>query len=101
MKVVFAPEAEADLLAALAFLAKRNPVAAARLAARVLTTVGRLADGEFDGPEQLLASGERVRSWPVPPWRIYYQRQADALLVLRVYHHARRPMVRRSRRRRR
>jgi len=29
-----------------------------------------------------------VRSWPVPPVRVYYQRQSNALWVLRIYHQA-------------
>jgi plasmid stabilization system protein ParE len=53
-----------------------------------------LAEGEFDGPEQeLRRTGERVRSWPVPPFRIYYRREPDEFVVLRVYHSARRPIA--------
>jgi hypothetical protein len=44
------------------------------------------------GPEQKFRSGELVRSWPVSRLRVYYQRTADTLIVLRVYHQARRPL---------
>ena len=73
MKVIFAPEAERDLLAAVEFLSGRNPAAAMRLYTNVADIVGRLADGAFEGPEQRLRSGAIVRSWPVSPYRIYHQ----------------------------
>ena len=94
MKIVFAPEAEQDLLAALDFLADRNPTAAAQLFGNVSALVRRLADGDFEGPELRLRSGEIVRSWPVSPYRLYYQRSDDELRVVRVYHQARRPIAR-------
>jgi len=46
--------------------------------------------GELEGPEQRLYDGQMVRSWPVPALRVYYQRLANALRVLRIYHHSRR-----------
>ncbi len=94
MKIVFAPEAEQDLWAALDFLAARRPSAAAHLLGNVGTLVRRLADGDFEGPEARLRSGEAVRSWPVSPYRLYYQRSHDELRVVRIYHQARRPITR-------
>jgi hypothetical protein len=35
-----------------------------------------------------------VRSWGVPPFRVYYQRHFDELLIVRVYQQARRPITR-------
>ena len=93
MRVIYAPQAIEDLETYVAYVARSNPDAAARLAQRVLDVIGQLADGAFEGPEQQLRSGERVRSWPVHPLRIYYRRDADALIVLRIYHQARRPIV--------
>lgn len=93
MKIRFAPQAIEDLEAAVAFLAERSPSAAARLADRVFAIIDTLAEGQFEGPESVLASGERVRSWPVAPLRVYYQRTPDALWILRVYHQARRPLT--------
>jgi plasmid stabilization system protein ParE len=94
MKVEIAPEAVEDLGAAVEHIAKDSPQAAASLADRVFVTIERLADGDFDGPGQTLRSGAAVRSWPVPPLRIYYQRREDRFLVLRIYHQARRPIAR-------
>ena len=93
MTVVIAPEALEDLTAAVEYIAGRNPQAAARLGEAVFATIDRLAEGAFDGPEQRLRSGELVRSWPVPPLRVYYQRVGERFVVLRVYHQARRPIT--------
>ncbi len=84
MTIRFAPQAEADFATAIGYLAERNPVAAQGFSERIFAVIDKLAAGDFDGPEQTLASGDVVRSWPVPPVRIYYQRQADACWVLRI-----------------
>jgi plasmid stabilization system protein ParE len=90
MKVELAPEAVEDLEAVVDYLSKKAPQAAVELTDRVFTMIEQLAEGGLDGPEQRLRSGEVVRSWPVPPLRIYYQRGEEIFLVLRVYHQARR-----------
>lgn len=94
MTIYFAPEAEADFAAVVGYLVERNPVAASELADRIFAIIDRLAANEFEGPEQTLTSGEVVRSWPIPPVRIYYQRHGDAFWVLRIYHQAQTPIVR-------
>ena len=94
MKVTYTQEAIADIVDAITFLNERSPTAAADLDANILRCVERLAGGEFDGPLSRLRSGALVRSWAVPPFRIYYQRHPDELLIVRVYHQARRPITR-------
>ena len=94
MKVTYTEEAIADIVDAITFLNERNPTAAADLDPDILRCVERLAGGEFDGPLSRLRSGALVRSWAVPPFRIYYQRHPDELLIVRVYHQARRPITR-------
>ena len=76
-------------------MATRNPAAAAELIDQLLSTIKKLADGEFQGAELRLRSGAIVRSWPIVPYRIYYRRSAEALQVVRVYHQARRPIAKR------
>ena len=93
MKVTYTEEAIADIVDAITFLNERNPTAA-DLDADISRCVERLAGGEFDGPLSRLRSGALVRSWAVPPFRIYYQRHPDELLIVRVYHQARRPITR-------
>lgn len=94
MKVTYTEEAIADIVDAITFLNERNPTAAADLDADILRCVERLAGGEFDGPLSRLRSGALVRSWAVPPFRIYYQRHPNEMLIVRVYHQARRPITR-------
>ena len=94
MTLHFSPEAEQDFATLVGYLAERNPVAAGELGRRVFAIIDKLARGDFEGPEQTLETGQVVRSWPVPPVRIYYQRQADAFWVLRIFHQARPPVVR-------
>ena len=93
MRVFFAPEAEADLEELLDYIAERNPRAAVKLEARIFESIERLAARELDGPEQRLLSGAIVKSWPVPPVRVYYQRAVDALQIVRIYHQSRRPII--------
>ncbi len=92
MKIVFAPEALADLEATVEYIAERNPSAAREVGERVFAIVDQLAVGAFEGPEQVLRTGDRVSSWPVRPMRVYYEREADRLVVLRIYHQARQPL---------
>ena len=93
MKVTYTEEAIADIVDAITYLNERNPTAAAKLDAEITRCIGRLAEREFDGPVSRLRSGALVRSWGVPPFRIYYQRHPDELVILRVYLQSRRPIV--------
>ena len=94
MKVTYTEEAIADLVEAITYLNERNPTAAATLDADITRCIERLAAQEFDGPVSRLRSGTVVRSWAVPPFRIYYQRHPAELLIVRVYHQTRRPITR-------
>ena len=94
MTIYFAQEAEDDFAALVGYLVERNPAAAAELGQRIFSIVDQLAAGAFEGIEQTLTTGDQVRSWAVPPVRIYYQRLGDAFWVLRIYHQARPPIVR-------
>lgn len=94
MTIRFSDEASQDLDTLIDYVALRNPRAARRFTRRIFETIDLLAEGHLDGPENTLTSGERVRSWPVRPVRIYYVREGDALTILRIYHQAQRPFVR-------
>ena len=93
MKIEYTLEARNDLEDTFERIVVDNPLAAARLEERLLSLIERLAAREFEGPEIELTTGERVRSWPVPPLRVYYRREPERLLVLRVYHQARQPIT--------
>jgi plasmid stabilization system protein ParE len=92
--IYFSPEAERDFAAVIGYLAERNPRAAAELGQRIFALIDKLVAGEFEGPEHVLTSGERVHSWAVPPVRIYYQRPQGAFWVVRIYHQALPPITR-------
>lgn len=95
MKVQLAPEAVDDLTAAIEYLNEKSPRAAVAMANAVFEAIEKLAGKEFEGPErELRSTGERVRSWPVRPYRIYYRREAEVFVVLRIHHAARRPITR-------
>jgi plasmid stabilization system protein ParE len=94
LSIIFAPEAEADLRELLNWVADRNPRAAVELEERIFDIIERLAVREMEGPEQRLRTGQIVKSWPVPPVRVYYQRTPDVLEIVRVYHQSRRPITR-------
>jgi len=94
LKVTYTEEAVADIVDAITYLNERNPAVAAKLDRDVARCIERLADRQFEGPVSRLRSGAVVRSWGVPPFRIYYQRHHEELLILRVYHQKRRPITR-------
>jgi plasmid stabilization system protein ParE len=94
VKIAFAPEAEQDLVKAVDFVRNKNPIAATQLYSNITAVVHRLAEGAFEGPRHRLRTGAIVRSWPIPPYRAYYQREGDTLHIVRIYHQARRPITR-------
>jgi plasmid stabilization system protein ParE len=81
MRVVVASEARDDLAAAVGYIAKDNPAAAARLLNHVREVIDLLAEGGLDGPRSTLRSGAEVRSWPVPPFRIFDRRESDTFVI--------------------
>jgi len=66
VKIYFSPNAEEDFTAILERLAENNP---RRLG---LSVIGSLLSSIS------LTTGDVVRSWAIPPIRIYYQRRAAA-----------------------
>ena len=94
MKISYTEEAIADIVEAITYLNERSQTAAANLDAEITRCIERLAGESFEGPVSRLRSGALVRSWPVSPFRIYYQRHHAELLIVRVYHQTRRPISR-------
>jgi plasmid stabilization system protein ParE len=94
LTITYTEEAVADIVEALGYLRERNPAATANLDAAINHCIQRLAARDFEGALTRLRSGRTVRSWGVPPFRIYYQRHPDELVILRVYHQSRRPIAR-------
>lgn len=95
MAVVWSAEGADDFLAALTYLRTRNVAASERLMHEVNAAVRRLDELPIDGPESQLSSGALVRSWPVPPFRLYYKRRDHDVLIVRLYDQRREPIERR------
>jgi plasmid stabilization system protein ParE len=94
VKVVYTQAAVSDLVDAYEYLIGRaDIIAAQRVDATIARVVERLAIREFEGPLVTLRSGAQARSWPAPPFRVVYTRDGDVLVILRVYHQSRRPLV--------
>jgi toxin ParE1/3/4 len=94
MTIVVAPQACEDLREAYEYILKDNPIAADRVLAHIVAVIGMLASEVVTGMDVLLRDGRRVKTWPVPPYRIYYRVNGQELQVIRVYHQARRPIER-------
>jgi len=90
VKVSVAPLAAQDLKQAYEFIASRNRVAADRVLASIVETFGLLASKIVLGREVTLQGGQKVRTWALPPYRIYYRLRGEDLQVVRVYHLSRR-----------
>ena len=94
MKVTYTQEALADIVDAVTYLNERSPTAAASLDGAIAQCIEHLVAQHVEGPISRLRSGAVVRSWAVAPFRIYHQRRTDELLIVCVYHQARRPITR-------
>lgn len=90
MRLVLTRPALADLAEIQRFIAQDSPSAALAFMDRLDSAIQRITRGELQGPAVRLKSGRPAQGWPVPPYRIYYQRTANRTLILRVYHQARR-----------
>ena len=94
MTIVVSPQACEDLRKAYDYIRKDNPNAAARVLAHIVEVIGMLVSEAGTGRDVLLRDGRRVKTWPVPPYRIYYRVKGQELQVIRVYHQARHPIER-------
>ena len=92
MKIVIAPLAAQDLQEAYEFIARDNKHAADEVLIHIAEVLGLLASGRVCGREVTLTRRRKVRTWSVPPYRIYYRIQRGELQVIRIYHQARRPI---------
>lgn len=95
MAIVWSSEGADDFLAALAYLRQRNLSASERLVDELNAALRRLDELPIEGPEARLSNGALVRSWPVPPFRVYYQRRGVDVLIVRLYDQRREPIERR------
>ena len=83
--MIFAPRAEADLARIRNYIALFNPVAAQRMAARIIAAALSLT--KFPERGRLLP-GNRRELTVVPPYVLVYRVEDNRVLVLRVWHGA-------------
>ena len=91
MRVRFTPTGRRQFLAALAYIRRDNPAAAARFRQRTEESLRRL--------EQFPASGREILEFPefpyreiiVTPYRFFYRIQDQTVWVVAVWHGAQRP----------
>lgn len=95
MTISLSRKATADLAELHRYVSRDSRSRADATVDRILNVLDMLAGG-VEGPEVRLTRGQVIRSWPVPPYRIYYRRLKDRLQVVRIYHQARRPIERES-----
>lgn len=93
MSIRLSRSAAKDLRDHVTYLHEENPRAARQLLAELDELLTSLDARVFDGPEKTLLSGRVVRFWPLPPLNVYYERRGDNLHVVRIRHHARRPIT--------
>ena len=84
MSIRWTASAHRDYAVAVSYLAERDVGAARRLVERIDLALGDLDEGRVEGPAFTLTTGEQVRGWLVSPFRIYYQRDGQTLVVLRL-----------------
>lgn len=94
MRLILSRQARADLAEIRRYMAQDSPRAAGAMLARLDEAIQRLLIGELHGREVRLLDGRRVQGWPVPPYRIYYERTVSYTRIVRVYHQSRRPIER-------
>lgn len=88
MQIIWEESALADLQHIRTYIAKDNPVAARRIAANIKQAVERLANHPDSGrPGRVADTRELIVS--DTPYIAAYQVSADAILILRVLHGAR------------
>ena len=95
-RIAFVVDAVTDLEELAEYIDARNPVAAVRVRDAIRAAIALLAESDprLDARTVTLRSGVVCQRHYVRPAVIYYRREPGVLTVLRVYHHAREPIVR-------
>lgn len=88
MKLVYAPEAVADLIRLRAFVAEKSPDEAARIAAELIARIENLcAFPQLGRAVDEAPQPEIIRDMVFGNYVVRYSDHANALVVLRIWHH--------------
>jgi len=95
MRLIYHPEAEAELIAAAQYYERR----VGTLGAQLLADADRAVSMILDTPERWRIVEDDVRSYPMHrfPYAIYYRAHSDRVHILAFKHHSRYPDYWRSR----
>ncbi len=99
MILVLTEAAADDLQEAYDFIAKDSAPAADHFLKHVKIAFDILSSSLVRGRAVTLKDGRRVRAWSMPPYWIYHLTTGTEVVILRIYHQARRPLECRGRRR--
>ena len=91
MRVAFTQEAQRDFLAAVGYIATRDPAAAARFRRRVWGLLRRLAKFPRLGREVPELPGRGYREVIHNPYRLFYRIDDNRVVVVAVWHGAQEP----------
>jgi addiction module RelE/StbE family toxin len=89
-RIIWSPRAAGDLRGIRDYIGQFNPSAAARFAALLVSKAESLADFQARGRA---VSGKRRELVVVRPYVIRYRIEADRVVILRIRHGARRPLL--------
>ena len=88
MRLVYSDESVADLIRLRAFIAEQDPTAAARVAAELIGRIENLRLFPTSGrPVALAPEPQAVRDAIFGKYVIRYSVHAQAILILRIWHH--------------
>lgn len=88
MKLVYSEEAVADLVRLRAFIAEKDPSAAARVAAEIIARVENIRLFPEIGRSVALAPEPKVvRDAVFGKYIVRYAAHAEAVVILRIWHH--------------
>ncbi|MCZ8061832.1 type II toxin-antitoxin system RelE/ParE family toxin [Silanimonas sp.] len=87
MKLIYSARALADLDRLRVFIAEHSPGAALRIVNALIARIERLADFPAMGREVKTAAPLQVRHFAFDAYVVRYVPTAEALVILRVWHH--------------
>ncbi|HLD65203.1 MAG TPA: type II toxin-antitoxin system RelE/ParE family toxin [Pseudomonas sp.] len=88
MKLVYSEQAVADLVRLRAFIAEKNPQAAARMASELISRIEHLCLFPAMGrPVELAPDPQAIRDAIFGKYLIRYRAHAEVVVILRIWHH--------------
>ena len=88
MRLVYSENAVADLVRLREFIAENDPLAAARIAAELLSRIENLGlYPEMGRAVELAPSPKAIRDAVFGKYRVRYSAHTETIVILRIWHH--------------